>query len=126
MPGGDGTGPWGQGSRTGRGLGYCAGYETPGFTKGPGRGMGRGWWQGRGLGLGRGPRWGRGLGWNWGYTSPMPVYPSTIPRAIPNISPESQLSMLKQEKDYLSSELDAIKNAIDDISKKIQELETKE
>ena len=42
MPAGDGTGPDGKGSRTGRGLGYCAGYDTPGYAKGPGRSLIRG------------------------------------------------------------------------------------
>jgi len=32
MPGGDGTGPWGLGPRTGRRAGYCSGYNTPGFA----------------------------------------------------------------------------------------------
>ncbi|MGM5483596.1 MAG: DUF5320 domain-containing protein [Nanobdellota archaeon] len=43
MPRGDGTGPGGMGSRTGRGMGYCNGYNTPGFAN-PGfrRGLGRG------------------------------------------------------------------------------------
>ena len=27
MPGGDGTGPMGQGPRTGRSVGFCAGYQ---------------------------------------------------------------------------------------------------
>lgn len=36
MPGGDGTGPDGKGSKTGRGLGYCTGHDTPGYTKDPG------------------------------------------------------------------------------------------
>ena len=49
MPFRDGTGPAGQGSRTGRGAGNCAG------TGGTGR------FGGRGLGLGRGRR-GRGRG----------------------------------------------------------------
>jgi len=31
MPGGDGTGPAGMGSMTGRAAGYCAGYPVPGF-----------------------------------------------------------------------------------------------
>lgn len=31
MPGGDGTGPWGIGPRTGRGAGFCSGYRIPGF-----------------------------------------------------------------------------------------------
>ncbi|AEA47877.1 DUF5320 domain-containing protein [Archaeoglobus veneficus] len=32
MPGGDGTGPWGLGPRTGRAAGLCAGYRMPGFA----------------------------------------------------------------------------------------------
>ncbi|AAB91281.1 DUF5320 domain-containing protein [Archaeoglobus fulgidus] len=31
MPGGDRTGPWGQGPRTGRRAGFCSGYRMPGF-----------------------------------------------------------------------------------------------
>ena len=50
MPNKDGTGPAGQGSRTGRGAGNCAG------TSGAGR------FGGRGLGRGRGRGFGRGLG----------------------------------------------------------------
>ncbi|RUM33674.1 MAG: hypothetical protein DSY33_03955 [Archaeoglobus sp.] len=54
MPGGDRTGPLGLGPRTGRGLGYCSGYNRPGFmTGGFGRGRGRGR-AGRGGGRGRG------------------------------------------------------------------------
>lgn len=49
MPRFDGTGPLGQGPRTGRGFGYC----SPGPTgKKPRRGLGRG--PGRGLGRGFG------------------------------------------------------------------------
>jgi len=63
MPRGDRTGPLGEGPMTGRGLGYGGGYNTPGYTKGPGRGLGLGFGFGRGrgffgralgLGLGRG------------------------------------------------------------------------
>jgi hypothetical protein len=32
MPGGDGTGPMGWGPRSGRGAGYCAGYNRPGYA----------------------------------------------------------------------------------------------
>jgi len=42
MPGRDRTGPQGAGSRTGRGMGYCAGYDRPGFGFRRG-GTGRGW-----------------------------------------------------------------------------------
>jgi len=31
MPGGDRTGPWGMGARTGRKAGFCSGYSRPGF-----------------------------------------------------------------------------------------------
>jgi hypothetical protein len=51
MPGGDRTGPMGNGPKTGWGRGFCGGAEVQGF--------GRGGW-GRGMGRGRG---GGGLGW---------------------------------------------------------------
>ncbi len=124
MPGGDRTGPRGLGSMTGRGLGYCAGYDTPGYTKGFGMGLGRGW--GRARGVGRGVGYGRG--WGWSYRSPIytPVYTSDPSGIIPKITPENQLTMLKQEKEYLETDLSGIKSALDDISKRIEELERKE
>ena len=56
MPGGDKTGPRGEGSKTGRGLGYCADYDQPGWAAPqPGQGLGLGFrWGGRGRGRGRG------------------------------------------------------------------------
>lgn len=47
MPRGSRTGPLGRGPRTGRGLGYCAGFSSPGFEtpqidRGFGRGFGAG------------------------------------------------------------------------------------
>lgn len=124
MPGGDRTGPRGLGSMTGRGLGYCAGYDLPGYTKGFGMGLGRGW--GRARGVGRGVGYGRGGGWS--YRSPIytPVYTSYPSGIIPKVTPENQLTMLKQEKEYLETDLNGIKSAIDDISKRIEELERKE
>jgi len=56
------------GPRTGRGLGYCSGFDSPGFVKGPGWGFG--WGRGWGRGFGRGWRWrggGRGFGRGWGW-----------------------------------------------------------
>ncbi len=61
MPGGDRTGPAGEGPRTGRGAGYCSGYDGPGYDdpvpggRG-GRARGRrlaGAQPGRGRGFGR-------------------------------------------------------------------------
>ena len=40
MPGQDGTGPFGQGAMTGRGLGPCGGGMRRGCSRGFGRGMG--------------------------------------------------------------------------------------
>ena len=129
MPGGDGTGPSGMGSRTGRALGYCAGYDSPGFTKGPGRGMGRGFGAGIGFGYGRGQAWGR-RGGSWpgrgGYMGrgrggafyAAPFYPTPI-----DLTPEQQVTSLKQDKEYLESELKNLQSSLEDVSKKILELE---
>ena len=72
MPGGDRRGPFGSGPMTGRGLGFCGGYDRPGWMNAPGggfgfgRGGGRGnWGRGRGFGRGFGAGWGRGWG-RWG------------------------------------------------------------
>ena len=61
MPGGDGTGPVGQGPMTGRATGFCTGSQTPEFTNpgGIGYGRGLGFGRGRGRGFGRG-FWGHG------------------------------------------------------------------
>lgn len=84
MPAGDRTGPWGLGPRTGRGLGYCAGFPAPGFMFpgsyfGFGRGIDfrRGF--GRGLGRGRGRRfWHPWFGYLGGYPYP-PLTPFQYP-----------------------------------------------
>ena len=60
MPYGDRTGPWGRGSRTGRGAGFCASYDMPGYMNPYVPRMGMGW--GRGFGRGRGFGAGRGFG----------------------------------------------------------------
>jgi hypothetical protein len=63
MPGGNKKGPMGQGPMTGRNLGFCGGYDTPGFTKGYGQaGRGAGSGLGRGFARGRGKGAGRGMG----------------------------------------------------------------
>lgn len=51
MPAGNGTGPMGMGSMTGRGAGYCSGSAAPGYANGGGFGGG-----GFGFGGGRGPQ----------------------------------------------------------------------
>lgn len=55
MPGGDRTGPNGQGPMTGRQAGLCRGFNGPaGQNFGAGRGLGRGMGRGLGYGMGRG------------------------------------------------------------------------
>ena len=51
MPAGNGTGPMGMGSMTGRGAGYCSGSGMPGYANGGGFGGG-----GFGFGRRQGPR----------------------------------------------------------------------
>jgi hypothetical protein len=63
MPRGDRTGPAGEGPLTGRKLGYGAGFDSPGYTRGAMGRAGRGFW-GRGTGLGRGYGW-RSLNRAW-------------------------------------------------------------
>jgi hypothetical protein len=122
MPGGDRTGPRGLGAMTGRGLGYCADYDTPGYAKGPAMGVGRGRGRGGGGFRGRGFGYGRGLGWDYR----TPVYSRYVPMIPPRVSQDNQLTMLKHEKDYLEADLNTIKNAIEEISKKISNLEKEE
>jgi hypothetical protein len=121
MPGGDRTGPAGGGPRTGRAAGYCAGYGSPGFANfWGGRGYGRGGGFGFGGGFGRGWRhrffaggmfgrgWGRGpwFGPDFGpgYTAD-PVY-------------EDERASLRQEAEYLRSALDDINRRLDEIQAK--------
>lgn len=52
MPRGDRTGPVGAGPATGRGLGFCTGFKTPGYLNSSSGGI---------FGVGRGRRRGRML-----------------------------------------------------------------
>ena len=116
MPAGDGTGPRGVGPMTGRGAGYCAGTEAPGYATAPVRGCGLGW--------GRGMAWGRGGGWGRGFFRPPfrmrpafggPVGPvgAQAPYAEPTRAQEAQY--LKQQAEYLQGELDAISQRVSEL-----------
>ncbi len=107
MPGGDGRGPAGFGPRTGRGLGYCAGYDSPGFTK-PGPGMGGGYR--RGFGPGRGLR--RGV--NYGYRrGGYGFYPYNQTEYTP-----------KDEAEELKNYAQDMKKELEEVMKRIEELES--
>jgi hypothetical protein len=123
MPRGDGTGPAGMGPMTGRAAGYCAGYPVAGYMNPVG---GRGFW-GRGRGGGRGrrncfyatglPGWARaGLGYPaWGGAVASPYAPYGAPLG-PAIAPEQEITGLKQQAEYFQ-------NALDEIKKRMEQLE---
>ena len=140
MPWGDGTGPWGMGPRTGLGLGYCNGYDRPGYANplnrgggrgygyGLGRGFGRGWGRGygRGYGYGRGFRFRAGFG-GYGYYAPYAYNP--YPYGVnSNASTQSNYTPYdsESEKEYLKNYLKDIENEQEYIKKRLEELEQKE
>ena len=99
MPYGDGTGPSGMGRRTGRGFGYCIGFNHPGYVvdRGYGRGMGRGF----GFRMGFGPGFGH-------FGSPEPY----------DYSPD-------QEKEYLKSQISGMEKTIQNLQKRLDEIDKK-
>lgn len=109
MPFGDGTGPDGRGSFTGRGVGYCAGNDRPGCYE-PGFGYGRG----RGMGFGRGRGFGRGYGrfsnFN-AYRAPYTPYQQNEPVA----GEFDNLEALKQQQSWLKTQLEGISKRIDEL-----------
>ena len=122
MPRGDRTGPAGMGPMTGRGIGYCAGYDAPGYASpapGFGRGWGRGWWGG-GLGWGGG-----GRGWRHRY------YATGLPRWArydyppawaygpygPAITEEQEVELLKGQSEALRREMEAITKRLEELEK---------
>jgi len=111
MPGGDRTGPAGFGPRTGRGMGYCNGYQVPGYMNGPvyGRGFGRAY--GRGFG--------RGAGWGYRYpVNPGPVSQDYNPAYYEQgISKESEAEYLKNTARALEEELNYIKERLSRLEK---------
>ncbi len=108
MPRGDRKGPEGRGPMTGRAMGFCAGYNQPGFTNnapamGYGRGMGRGFRGG----------FGRGAGRRFEYGYPMDYETSMIP------TKEEEMNSLKDQAARL-------KRSLNDIQKRLEELEKEE
>ncbi|WP_069649868.1 DUF5320 domain-containing protein [Caloranaerobacter ferrireducens] len=112
MPRGDRTGPMGAGPMTGRKMGYCAGYDAPGYVnagygrgygRGFGRGLGRGCRRGFGIGFGRG--FGRGFGW----------------RAFAYDAPSKE-----ELKGYINEEIKFLKDQLDSLEKRLKELDGKE
>ena len=111
MPRGDGTGPNGQGSRTGRGMGFCSGLDRPGFMNfgNPNYGFRRGGFprdggMGRGFGGGRGNYWNT-LQQNQNYAQAPIQNPPQEKECV-----EQEIKMLQNELSEMESYLKELKN----------------
>ena len=114
MPGFDRTGPMGAGPMTGGARGRCnpatAGTipaYVGGFGYGRGLGLRRGFRGGYGPGQGRGRGYGRGYG----------GYPFVGVPAVP-LDTTAEIDMLKAQADSMKNSLDAINLRIDELEKK--------
>ena len=108
MPGGDRTGPQREGPRTGRGLGYCAEYDQPGYATPQ---------QGRGFGFRRGGRGNRGSrGWrnrsNVGFWSGRG-------RSGFDLVPDAQ----DQDIDSLKAQVWELQNTLKEVQKRLDQFE---
>jgi len=117
MPTGDRTGPWGLGPRTGRGRGYCSGFQAPGFMfPGPGLGFYRDFGFGRGFGRGMGLGRGRGF-WRsrfdgfWGY----PYFPLTP--SPPQPGREDEAAWLADQAKILEQQLLQVQERLTELKK---------
>jgi len=109
------------GPMTGRAAGLCAGYRVPEYMNPiPGHGFGMGFGRGRGGGRGGGRGWrnmfcATGLtGWQRAAAG-RPMVGGVPPYAAP--TKEQELEALKGQAEYLE-------NALGDIRKRLQEVET--
>lgn len=116
MPGGNGTGPMGMGSMTGRAAGFCAGFGMPGYANSP---------AGRGFGVGyggrrepRGRNGGRGLRYRFHATG-LPGRMRFGGYAEPYQNPDPSL-----EKQTLKGQVKAMQSELDFIKKRLSEIET--
>jgi len=97
MPFGDGTGRFGRGPFTGRGMGFCAGYDRPGYAN---WGMGRRFFGGRRLG-------GFGYGRPFSYGIAEPYYYEQF----------NEKEALQGQVEALEMQLKALKERLDVVSK---------
>ena len=125
MPGGDGTGPLGLGPRTGRAMGYCAGYSIPGFMN-PGFGFGRGFRRFWGRGFRRSFGWRR---WRVAPITPAQQYqvwePVQVQPQAYQPTKEQEIQMLEDEAKVIEQEQENLKQELEEIRKRIEELKKK-
>ncbi|MFW5913102.1 MAG: DUF5320 domain-containing protein [Candidatus Hadarchaeota archaeon] len=144
MPRGDGTGQLGMGPMTGRGAGYCAGYNTPGFANSvPRAGLGLRRGRGRFGGQGRRrnmfyltgqPGWMRfGFSPGWSGTPPGLQYtnqgtqqggqaPQGSANPISGPQAPGTQDTSRQEVKVLENQMEALKAQMDQIRERIDQL----
>lgn len=103
MARGDRTGPFGEGPKTGRGMGYCTGNEHPGYLyRHPNRGMG----------FGRRFRgsssYGNGFGFRHGYEQ---YYPGNVTDVSEKTLIENEIRILKDQLSALEDRLSKIQES---------------
>jgi len=118
MPGFDGTGPLGQGPRTGGGFGYCSpgsgpAYGVGGFAYGVGRG-------GFPRGGGRGRAWGGGRGWGWQAMSGGYPPPNWGAPPVAQWTPQQELEALQAQAQAMDGELQSIRQRITELESEAQ------
>ena len=110
MPKGDRSGPNGMGPMTGRGAGFCNGFNAPGyFNQGAAGGYGMG--AGRGFG-GRHNNFGAGYGPGRGYGMAAVPY-SAAP--IAGYSKEAEKGYIENEVSFLKNQLKALEGRLADM-----------
>lgn len=106
MPRGDRTGPEGYGPRSGRGLGYCNGFKSPGFTKGTPRFRREGRY---GPGFGRK----RGYGYRW---RSIPEYFASYPDELYHVyNPDDEKQFIERAIVDLESKLKSLRDRLKQI-----------
>jgi hypothetical protein len=107
MPRGDRRGPEGFGQMTGRGAGYCAGFNTPGFAN-PGNFC-------RYHSFGFGGRRGRR---NMYYATGLPFWARNIrPYETAAENVEAEIDFLSQESELLKEQLKSIEDRLEQLKK---------
>lgn len=109
MPRGDATGPSGMGPMSGRGAGYCAGYNQPGFRT-------AGSWYGLGRRRGGGRRM-------WGSFNMGPYAGSRWPSVGMPMNPENERHFWQQQADMLKQQLMDVQSRIDNLKDRSENAE---
>ena len=116
MPRGDRSGPNGMGSMTGRGAGFCNGFNAPGYMN---SGAGFGYGMGRGRGFGGG-HYGYGAGYGAGRGYGLAAAPYTVPMApVAGYSKET-------EKGYIENEVSLLKNQLKTLESRLSDMQDDE